>query len=51
MGQNLNRRVMAESVETGKQLEFLLARQCDERQGFQFSDPLPARDFALLIGT
>jgi len=50
MGKNLRQRVIAEGVETREQLEFLQARFCDEAQGFQFSHPLPAEDFARLLG-
>jgi len=42
-------RVIAEGVETQAQLDFLLARQCDEGQGFLFSHPLSAEDFERLL--
>lgn len=51
MGKNLKQRVIAEGVETHQQLEFLQARQCDVGQGFHFSHPLPAADFARLLVT
>lgn len=51
MGKSLKQRVIAEGVETHEQLEFLRAQHCDEGQGFQFSHPLPAEDFALLLVT
>jgi diguanylate cyclase (GGDEF)-like protein/PAS domain S-box-containing protein len=49
MGRNLNQRVIAEGVETLEQLAFLQTRQCAEGQGFQFSRPLSADDFARLL--
>lgn len=51
MGRNLNLRVIAEGVETHEQLAFLRTHQCDEGQGFYFSHPLSAEDFALLLDT
>jgi diguanylate cyclase (GGDEF)-like protein/PAS domain S-box-containing protein len=41
--------VIAEGVETAAQLNFLHARNCDEMQGFLFSRPIPAADFATLL--
>ncbi len=49
MGRNLKQRVVAEGVETGEQLAFLCLQNCDEGQGFLFSYPLPAEDFARLL--
>lgn len=46
MGRTLRQRVVAEGVETQEQLDFLRAHHCDEGQGFQFSHPLSAGDFA-----
>jgi diguanylate cyclase (GGDEF)-like protein len=51
MGRNLNLRVVAEGVETEKELEFLQAHQCDEAQGFYFSRPLHSEQFAKLLAT
>jgi diguanylate cyclase (GGDEF)-like protein len=51
MGRNLKQRVIAEGVETQAQLEFLQARHCDEGQGFHFSHPVSAGDFARLLDT
>jgi diguanylate cyclase (GGDEF)-like protein/PAS domain S-box-containing protein len=51
MGRNLKQRVIAEGVETLEQLEFLQARNCDEGQGFHFSHPVSADDFARLLVT
>jgi len=49
MGINLKLRVIAEGVETPEQLAFLRAKQCLAGQGFLFSQPLPADDFARLM--
>lgn len=46
MGRSLNLRVVAEGVESVQDLEFLKAHNCDEAQGFYFSHPLPAEQFA-----
>ena len=51
MGRNLKQRVIAEGVETPEQLAFLRTQQCDEGQGFHFSHPLSAGDFARLLVT
>jgi len=40
MGRTLNRRVVAEGVETKEQLDMLKSYQCDEIQGFYFCRPL-----------
>lgn len=47
MGKSLNHRVIAEGVETVDQLAFLQAEDCDEGQGYYFSRPLGAQQFAL----
>jgi diguanylate cyclase (GGDEF)-like protein/PAS domain S-box-containing protein len=49
MGRSLNLRVVAEGVETQPELAFLQAHQCDEAQGYYFSPPVPAQQFAELI--
>jgi EAL domain-containing protein (putative c-di-GMP-specific phosphodiesterase class I) len=41
LGHSLNLRVLAEGVETAKQLDFLRGNRCDEGQGFYFFHPLP----------
>ncbi len=49
MARSLKLRVVAEGVETAEQLAFLQARQCDEAQGYHFSKPVPANEFANLL--
>ncbi|MDT8858866.1 EAL domain-containing protein [Alkalihalobacillus sp. MEB130] len=44
MAKNLNLRVIAEGVETKEQIDFLIAHDCDEAQGFYFTKPLDAAD-------
>jgi diguanylate cyclase (GGDEF)-like protein/PAS domain S-box-containing protein len=46
MAHNLKLTPVAEGVETGEQLEFMLLHACDEIQGYYFSKPLPADEFA-----
>ncbi len=49
MARSLHLRVIAEGVETPEELEFLLAQQCDEAQGYKFSRPIPAEQFEMLL--
>ncbi len=49
LARNLRLDVVAEGVETAEQLEFLNTLHCDEWQGYLFSKPLPADDFAELL--
>lgn len=42
MAESLGLTVVAEGVETERQVSFLVDRQCDYLQGFHFSKPLPA---------
>jgi diguanylate cyclase (GGDEF)-like protein len=51
LAHNLRLKVIAEGVETGPQLQFLRDGGCDAIQGFFFSPPLPADDFAELLAT
>ena len=49
MGHSLRLKVIAEGVEHVEQLEMLRRQGCDEVQGYYFSVPLPADDFAVLL--
>ena len=51
MGKSLNLKVVAEGIEEEVQLAFLLAQHCEEGQGYIFSRPLGAQQFAELLGT
>ena len=46
MARNLKLKPIAEGVETDRQLAFLRQYACDEVQGYYFSKPLPAAEFA-----
>ncbi len=49
LAHGLRLKVVAEGVETLEQLNFLQSVGCDEYQGYHFSPPLPAADFAELL--
>jgi diguanylate cyclase (GGDEF)-like protein/PAS domain S-box-containing protein len=51
LGHKLDLRVIAEGVETTEQLAFLRDNDCDEMQGFFFSQPLAAPEIARLLRT
>ena len=51
LAHSLKIKVLAEGVETREQLEFLLARSCDEMQGYYFSHPLCVKDFTTLLNS
>jgi diguanylate cyclase (GGDEF)-like protein len=50
LGHTLKLNVIAEGVETDAQLDFLRAHHCDEVQGYYFGKPMPADEFAEIVG-
>ena len=46
LGRTLGVTIVAEGVETGEQEAFLTRHACHEMQGFHFSRPIPAEEFA-----
>ena len=51
MARSLKLRVIAEGVETLEEAAFLRSRHCDEGQGYLFSRPMRAQQFATLLST
>jgi len=49
LARRLQLKVVAEGVETEAQLNFLRSQRCDLMQGFLFSRPLPADEFAISL--
>jgi diguanylate cyclase (GGDEF)-like protein/PAS domain S-box-containing protein len=49
LGHKLGMRIVAEGVESEEQREYLQRARCDELQGFYFSKPVPASEFATLL--
>jgi len=49
MAHNLDIRVIAEGVETAKQLAFLRSKRCNGMQGYYFSKPIPAEAMTALL--
>jgi EAL domain-containing protein (putative c-di-GMP-specific phosphodiesterase class I) len=49
IGTSLNKRVIAEGVETREQFLFLKSHKCDEGQGYYFSHPVVAEQAGKLI--
>ena len=49
LAKSLKLKVIAEGVESREQLAFLRARQCEEIQGYLYSEPVPADEFAELL--
>ena len=49
MAQSLGLKTVAEGVETREQAEYLTGLGCDQLQGYYYSRPVPAADFAKLL--
>lgn len=49
LGHSMGLKVLAEGVETRDELEFLRIHDCDELQGYFFSEPLAAENMAELL--
>ena len=49
MGNSLKLKVVAEGIETKEQLAFLKQLDCEEGQGFLFSRPISANEFATIV--
>jgi diguanylate cyclase (GGDEF)-like protein/PAS domain S-box-containing protein len=49
MAQQLRQEIVAEGVETAEQMSFLRELGCDQLQGYLFSQPIPAADFATML--
>jgi len=49
MAQQLRQEIVAEGVETAEQMSFLRELGCDQLQGYLFSQPIPAAEFASML--
>jgi diguanylate cyclase (GGDEF)-like protein/PAS domain S-box-containing protein len=49
MAQQLRQEIVAEGVETAEQMSFLRELGCDQLQGYLFSQPIPAAEFATML--
>lgn len=49
LAHTLNKKVIAEGVETSQQLAMLMQLQCEYVQGYYFSKPIPAKDVEMML--
>ncbi len=49
MAKQLRQEIVAEGVETPEQMQFLRDLGCDQLQGYLFSQPVPASEFAAML--
>ena len=49
MANSLHLEILAEGVETQKQLDFVKSKKCGEIQGFYFSKPLSSQELEHLL--
>jgi EAL domain-containing protein (putative c-di-GMP-specific phosphodiesterase class I) len=49
LAHNLDLKVVAEGIETEEEAKLLKLLRCEQGQGFLYSRPLPADDFAALL--
>jgi EAL domain-containing protein (putative c-di-GMP-specific phosphodiesterase class I) len=49
LAHSMHLKVIAEGVEQIEQAEFLSLHECEEMQGYLFSQPVPAEEFSKLI--
>jgi len=49
MGKSLQHVVVAEGIGNNEQKSYLQSQRCPEGQGYLFSPPLPANQFAALL--
>ncbi|MCO4759241.1 MAG: EAL domain-containing protein, partial [Oceanospirillaceae bacterium] len=49
LAHSLDKKVVAEGVETPEQLDFLIQHGCDQVQGYLYSPPVPFKDFVRML--
>lgn len=49
LSHNLDKKVVAEGVETQAQMDFLIEHGCDYAQGYLFSPPVPFKEFTRML--